>query len=86
MSYRIEFTRDAAKSLARIDKPERRRVQAAIDQLGENPRPAGVIPVKSMPGHLRYRVGDYRIIYQVQDRKLVVLVVEIGHRRDVYDR
>lgn len=84
MSYNIEITPGALKTLAKLDKPARRRVEAAIDKLSDDPRPAGVVAMKSMPGHLRYKVGDYRIIYEVQDHRLVVLVVEIGHRREVY--
>lgn len=82
--YRIEIARDALRALSKLDKPIRRRIEAAIDRLADDPRPAGVVAVKSMPGHLRMRVGDYRVIYEVQDHMLVVLIVECGHRREIY--
>ena len=82
--YRIEIARDALRTLSKLDKSARRRIEAAIDRLADDPRPAGVLAVKSMPGHLRLRVGDYRVIYEVQDHRLVVLIVELGHRREIY--
>lgn len=54
-----------------------------IDRLADDPRPAGAVAMKSMPGHLRLRVGDYWIVYAVRDHMLVVLVVELGHRREI---
>jgi mRNA interferase RelE/StbE len=82
--YRIEVTRDALRALAKLDKPVRRRVQVAIDGLGENPRPSGVIALQGLRGAYRLRVGNYRVIYTVDDNRLVVLVVELGHRREIY--
>ncbi|MGH3942246.1 MAG: type II toxin-antitoxin system RelE family toxin [Pseudonocardiaceae bacterium] len=84
MRYRIEIEADALKTLSKLDKPARRRLEAAIDRLAEDPRPAGVVAMRSMPGHLRLRVGDYRIVYAVHDHRLLVLVVELGHRREIY--
>lgn len=77
MSYQIQFLKRAASELSS-------RVSRAIAELAENPRPNGVEPVKSMPGHLRIRAGDYRVIYLVRDDVLVIVVVRIGHRREVY--
>ena len=85
-AYRIEIETHAVKALAKLDKPVRRRIQTAIDQLADNPRPTGVAAVKSPPGCLRLRVGDYRVLYEVQDHHLVVLVIDLGHRREIYDR
>ncbi|MQA13348.1 MAG: type II toxin-antitoxin system RelE/ParE family toxin [Pseudonocardiaceae bacterium] len=62
----------------------RRRLQAAIDRLAEEPRPAGVVALRSRPGHLRLRVGDWRVVYRVEDDTLVVIVVDLGHRRETY--
>jgi mRNA interferase RelE/StbE len=84
--WHIEITRDAAKTLTKLDKPVRRRLQAAIDKLSENPRPTGVVALKSEPAYLRLRVGDYRVIYRIEDGHLVVVVVALGHRREVYER
>ncbi|MGH3981354.1 MAG: type II toxin-antitoxin system RelE family toxin [Pseudonocardiaceae bacterium] len=82
--YRVEITRDALRVLAKLDKPVRRRVQAAIDGLTEQPRPPGMIALQGLRRAYRLRVGDYRVIYTVDDSRLVVLVVDIGHRREIY--
>ena len=62
------------------------RLRAAIDGLAENARPAGCVKLAGAPDVYRIRVGDYRIIYQVKDAALIVLVLSIGHRRDIYRR
>lgn len=82
--YQIEITRDALRALAKLDKPVRRRVQAAIDKLGDQPRPPGVIALQGLRRAYRLRVGNYRVIYTVDGSRLVVLVVDIGHRRESY--
>lgn len=82
--YRVELTRDALRSLAKLDKPVRRRIQAAIDKLQNDPRPAGMIPLRSAPGAYRVRVGDHRVIYTVNDGRLLVVVIDVGHRREIY--
>lgn len=86
MSYHIDLTRRAAKSLDAIDKPQRRRVMAVIDRLAENPRPAQCVKLSGQHNEWRVRAGDYRVVYQVHDNRLLVLVVEIGHRSTVYRR
>ncbi|MGW3472581.1 type II toxin-antitoxin system RelE family toxin [Saccharopolyspora sp. NPDC000995] len=86
MTYQIEITRDALKTLAKLDKPIRRRLQIAIDQLADDPRPAGAIALKGVSGYLRIRVADYRVIYRVEDGRLVVVVVAVGHRREIFQR
>jgi mRNA interferase RelE/StbE len=82
--YRIEVTRDALRALAKLDKSVRRRVQAAIDGLGECPRPSSVIALQGHRGAYRLRVSNYRVIYTVDDDRLVVLVVDLGHRLEIY--
>jgi mRNA interferase RelE/StbE len=84
---RFRSTRHRAKSATRRttpDKPTRKRVSAAIDALATNPRPQGAKVLTGMTRVLRVRLGDYRIVYQVQDDQLVVLVIDIGHRREIY--
>jgi mRNA interferase RelE/StbE len=81
---RIELTRDALRALAKLDKPVRRRIQGAIDKLADDPRPAGMIVLRGVPGAFRIRVGDYRVIYTLHDARLLIVVIDIGHRRDVY--
>jgi mRNA interferase RelE/StbE len=82
--YRLVVDKDARRALARLDKPMRRRVQTAIDRLADNPRPNGVVALVGRKSYLRIRVGDYRIIYTVRDSVLLVLVVDIDHRSNVY--
>jgi mRNA interferase RelE/StbE len=84
--YRIEFTRAARKGLEALPVRERERVARAIDALATEPRPPGARALQGQPGLLRIRVGDYRVVYQVHDDVLTVLVVRIGHRREVYRR
>jgi mRNA interferase RelE/StbE len=83
--YRIELRPAAARALRKLDPPVRRRIQGAIALLAKDPRPPGARALRGRPA-LRVRVGDYRIIYSVQDDVLLVVVITIGHRRDVYDR
>jgi mRNA interferase RelE/StbE len=82
--YRIEIKLSARKALAALPRPAQRRVQAKIDSLATNPRPAGVKQLKGPERFLRIRVGDYHVIYQVLEGVLVVLVIRIAHRRDAY--
>jgi len=83
--YRIELRPAAARSLRKLDPQVRRRVQGAIALLAQDPRPPGARALQGRPG-LRVRVGDYRIVYTVKDDVLLVVVVRLGHRRDVYDQ
>jgi mRNA interferase RelE/StbE len=85
VSYRIELRPAAVRALKKLDSPIRRRIQGAITLLAEDPRPPAARALRGRPG-LRVRVGDYRIIYTVADDVLLIVVVALGHRRDVYDR
>jgi mRNA interferase RelE/StbE len=83
--YSIELKPAAARVPKKIkDQPTRRRIADAIDGLAAQPRPAGAKALQGMAGVLRPRIGDYRILYTVDDAVLIVLVVTVGHRRDVY--
>lgn len=81
--YKIRIERPAAKALARIPEPDYSRVGTAIQALAKNPRPSQCKKLVERPGY-RIRVGDYRIIYEVYDDELLVLVVAVGHRKDIY--
>lgn len=83
-SYRIALTTGAAKALAGCDKPIRVRLAAAIDDLAADPHPPGSLKLAGGAGEWRIRVGDYRIIYEVHGHRLLVLVVRVAHRREVY--
>jgi len=85
VSYRIELRPAAVRALKKLDPPIRRRIQGAITLLAEDPRPPAARALRGRPG-LRVRVGDYRIVYTVTDDVLLIVVVTVGHRRDVYDR
>lgn len=83
-SYRIEFAREATKDLRRIDRVWIPKIISAIEALTAVPRPVGCKKLVGSEHTFRIRVGDYRVIYDIQDNTLVVLVVRIRHRRDVY--
>ena len=85
MTYRIELRPAAVRALKKIDHQDRDRIRGAIALLGENPRPPEAKALQGRPG-LRVRIGDYRILYTVDDGILVVAVITLGHRRDIYDR
>lgn len=84
MSYRIEVKRSAAKTLKKIPKANRKRIVDKIDSLAESlPNPDTTKMKGNNPFH-KVRVGDYRIVYEIQEDVLVILVVKIGHRKDIY--
>ena len=83
-TYRIALASRARKNLARIDPVIRRRVAKAIEALSTDPQPAGCVPLKSVPGALRIRVGDYRIVYRVLKDDGVIMVADIDHRKYIY--
>lgn len=83
MKYSITFKPSAVKQLKKIDKKQVTRIIAKIHLLGNDPFPSASTPLVGTDAY-RLRVGDYRIIYQVNDDDLVVLVVRVGHRREIY--
>ena len=86
MTYEVRLAPVAVRQLRELDPPGRRRVQAAIDLLAEDPRPPGARQLVGGAGEWRVRTGDFRIIYDIRDGELLVLVVTVGHRRDVHER
>jgi len=87
MKYTIQFLKRAERDLAALPTAERARVLEAITALSVQPHPPGVKALKGrLKGHFRIRVGPYRIIYQIQSEVLVVMIIRIGHRREVYRR
>lgn len=83
MTYRIEVRPAAVKALRHIDKAHSGRIRGAIAMLAENPRPPASRPLRGREGW-RLRVGDYRILYTIHDEVLVIVIVTVGHRREVY--
>jgi mRNA interferase RelE/StbE len=84
MTYRIEFVKQAIKQFKALPTQEQQRLRPKIDALATETRPIGVIKLAGEEDLYRIRVGDYRIIYSIQDDQLLILVVKIGHRKDVY--
>ena len=83
--YRIEVRPAAVRALGKLDRDVQPRVRAAIALLAEDPRPPASRPLRGRLGY-RVRLGDYRVIYTVADEVLLIVVVTLGHRRDVYDQ
>jgi mRNA interferase RelE/StbE len=84
VSYAIEWRPSARKEVRRLDPPVRRRVIEAIEALAGDPRPAGSVTLTGSPGWRRIRIGGYRVVYDVDDRARVVLVLRVGSRGEVY--
>lgn len=70
--------------MRKLDRAVARRLVDAIGQLALDPRPPGCLQMKGGDGELRIRVGDYRVVYDVRDDELVILVLRLGHRREIY--
>ena len=83
--YRILFRKSVAVDLRPIPNPDVRKILTVIESLSEEPRSP---ETEKLSGHYRYRIrqGNYRIVYEIDDREAIVVVVRIGHRRDVYRR
>lgn len=84
MTYSVELRPSARRTLRDLLSRDAARIVHVIEGLSGNPRPPGAKKLVGLDHLFRVRVGDYRIVYQIQDDKLLVLVVRIGHRRDVY--
>jgi len=84
LKYRIEVKKSAAKALKKIPKPDQKRISERIDNLAKNlPNPDTTKMKGNNPFH-KIRVGDYRIVYEIQDYILLILIIKIGHRKDIY--
>lgn len=84
MTYSIEVLPAAERDLRKVHPQMRARIRGAVLRLAVDPRPPGARALKDRPGYLRVRIGDYRVIYTIKDDVLRVVVVRVGHRRDVY--
>lgn len=83
MSYAIEILRVAQKQLSKIERMHRLRIVNAIRSLGTVPRPPGCKKLSGRPA-FRIRVGNYRVIYEIHDSRLLVIVITIGDRKEIY--
>ncbi|MDX2082897.1 MAG: type II toxin-antitoxin system RelE/ParE family toxin [Rickettsiales bacterium] len=86
MAWQVIFTKKAQKQIQNLDKPAQLRIKKAIvEKLFTNPVAHLENLVGDLGGYYKFRVGDYRLICTKEDEKLIVIVVEVGHRREVYD-
>lgn len=83
MTYTVNILRSAQKQLAKIERQEQLLIIAAIRNLANNPRPVGCKKLSGRPAW-RLRIGAYRVIYEIHNNQLFVLVLEIGHRKEIY--
>jgi mRNA interferase RelE/StbE len=84
VTYRVDVAAAVAKQVRAIDAPARRRLLGAIAQLRNDPRPHGVKKLSGADNAWRIRIGDYRVIYEIHDAELLVVVFRAAHRREVY--
>jgi len=84
VTYRITLAPPAARQLRKFDPAVRRRLQAALELLSNDPRPPAAVQLMGGAGEWRVRTGDYRIVYEIHDDQLLVLVLRLGHRRQAY--
>lgn len=82
--YRIEWKNAASKELRKLERTIIQRIVEVVDRLASNPRPEGCRKLQGSAHLFRVRVGDYRIVYSVVDDVLLIEVIRVGHRRDVY--
>jgi mRNA interferase RelE/StbE len=85
MSYQVTILPAVDRVVARLPKEIRSRITQRLVSLASNPRPPGCVKLTGQDAY-RIRVGDYRIIYTIQDERLIVVVIDVGHRREVYRR
>lgn len=84
--YKIELAGDAEKFIRVQNKPLQIKLVIILRKLAENPRPPKATKLKGLDELYRVRVGNYRIVYTIEDQKLLILIVRIAHRKDVYKR
>ena len=86
MTHSVRLSPAAARQLRKFDPQARRRLQAVIELLSDEPRPPAATRLVGGAGEWRVRTGDYRVIYEIHDGELLVLVLPMAHRREVYER
>lgn len=88
MAWKVEVSEAAVKALRKLDKQVARRIKNELDEIAQldDPRSRGKALVGNLAGLWRYRVGDYRVVCDIEDGVLVILVVDVAHRREVYRR
>lgn len=84
MQYSLSFSKQAFKELAKINEPYYANIKQSISNLTINPRPQGYKKLKGRSGY-RIRIGNYRVIYEIIDRELIIDIIALGHRKDIYE-
>lgn len=84
MAYRVEFSKTARRQIERLPFGVRARIERKLQALADDPRPRGVVKMAGTDLGYRLRVGDYRVVYEIEDDILLVLVIGVAHRRDIY--
>jgi mRNA interferase RelE/StbE len=83
-TYKIEWKRSALKELEKLPRPIISKVVSAVDNLSSNPFPQGVRKLMGSESSYRIRLGDYRVLYSVIEKRLIIEIIRVGHRKDVY--
>lgn len=88
MVWKIDFTRRAEKALSKIDSTYAKRILKELHTVSQldNPRSKGKALKGELSGYWRYRVGNYRVICDIVDSEMLILAIDLGHRRDIYER
>lgn len=84
--YKVLFKRSADRALKKLPQDVQRRIAGEAALLANNPRPAGVVKMAGDENLWRIRIGDYRVVYEIHDDRLIILVLRVAHRKDVYRR
>lgn len=86
MAWKIELSKTADKAIRKLDKPTAARILDTLEEISQldNPRSRGKAMTGNLAGLWRYRIGDYRAVCAIEDDRLAVLVVDVGHRKDIY--
>jgi mRNA interferase RelE/StbE len=82
--YTVVIEKDVIKQLTRISSPDYKKIKIAINALADEPRPHGYLKLKGRQGY-RIRVGNYRVVYEIEDKILKIFILTVAHRKDVYD-
>lgn len=85
-SYRIEITPAAGRQIKKLSPDVQRQIVSRLEALAIDPRPTGVVKLSGEENLYRIRLSDYRIVYEIQDDALLILITKAGHRREIYRR
>ena len=84
MTYSVSLNAHAARSFRKLPREIQKRISPAIDAVKDEPRPPGAEKITGIANTYRIRVGNYRVLYEIHDNVLVILVIDLGHRREIY--